>query len=157
VLINKIALLVYEEGDGMNDLVSAESSCLCGSVTIKANSIKPLITACHCDMCRKWGGGPALALPCGTDVEIDGHDKVHIYDSSAWAERGFCANCGTHLFYRIKGTGEYSIPAGFFQELKGLEIEVQYFSDQRPDYYCFANKTKELTRDEVFALYAPPE
>jgi hypothetical protein len=80
---------------------------------------------------------------------------VHVFDSSKWAERGFCSNCGTHLFYRIKGTGEYSIPAGFFPELQGLEIEVQYFSDKRPDYYCFANKTKELTEAEVFAIYAP--
>ena len=22
--------------------------------------------------------------------------------SSAWAERGFCKNCGSHLFYRLK-------------------------------------------------------
>ncbi len=141
----------------MKAFVSGASSCLCGSVNIKANNIDPRITVCHCNMCRKWGGGPALALQCGTEVEIDGVDKVHIYDSSEWAERAFCANCGTHLFYRIKGAGEYSIPAGFFPDLKGLKIEVQYFSDQRPDYYCFANKTKELTGEEVFALYAPSE
>ena len=142
----------------MKEFVSeASSSCLCGSVNIKAINIDPRITACHCDMCRKWGGGPALALHCGTEVEIDGIDKVHIYDSSEWAERAFCANCGTHLFYRIKVTGEYSIPAGFFQELMCLEIEVQYFCDRRPYYYCFANKTKELTAAEVFAKYAPAE
>ena len=139
----------------MNNFVSGESSCLCGSVKIKANSINPKITVCHCDMCRKWGGGPALALQCGTEIEIEGSGKLNIFDSSDWAERGFCANCGTHLFYRIKGSGEYSIPVGFFPELTGLEIEMQYFSDQRSDYYCFANKTKELTAAEVFAKYAP--
>ena len=141
----------------MKDFVSGESSCLCGSVRIKATRINPKITVCHCDMCRKWGGGPALALQCGTEIEIEGRGKLNVFASSDWAERGFCANCGTHLFYRIKGSGEYSIPAGFFPELKGLEIEVQYFSDQRPGYYCFANKTKELTAAEVFAKYAPAE
>ena len=141
----------------MTNLLSGESKCLCGSVKIKALSISPRITACHCGMCRKWGGGPALALYCGTGVEIEGSDRVNVFDSSEWAERGFCANCGTHLFFRIKGTSEYSIPAGFFPELEGLEMEVQYFSDKRPGYYCFSNKTKELTEDEVFELYAPKE
>ena len=139
----------------MTNSVSEESSCLCGSVTIRANYINPKITVCHCEMCRKWGGGPALALHCGTELDIKGREHIHVYNSSEWAERGFCSNCGTHLFYRSKDTGEYSIPAGFFSKLKGLEIEVQYFSDKRPDYYCFANKTKELTEAEVFAIYAP--
>lgn len=139
----------------MKDFVSGESTCLCGSVKIIAKSINPKLTVCHCDMCRKWGGGPALALQCGTEVDIEGSNKLHIFDSSAWAERGFCSNCGTHLFYRIKGSGEYNIPAGFFPGLKELEIEVQYFSDQRPDYYCFSNKTEELTAAEVFAKFAP--
>ena len=141
----------------MTDTISGESSCLCGSVKIRVSTISPKITVCHCDMCRKWGGGPAMALQCGTEVEIEGSDKIHVYDSSEWAERGFCADCGTHLFYRIKGTGEYSIPAGFFSKLKGLKMDVQYFSDQRPEYYCFANKTKELTAAEVFAKYAAAE
>lgn len=136
--------------------VSGESSCLCGSVKIKANRINSALSVCHCDMCRKWGG-PAMALQCGTDVKITGSDKVHTYDSSEWAERGFCINCGTHLFYRFKGTGEYNIPAGFFPEIKGVKMAVQYFIDQRPDYYCFANKTEELTAAEVFAKFAPAE
>lgn len=141
----------------MTNLLSSESKCLCGSVKIKASSISPKITVCHCGMCRKWGGGPALALHCGAGIEINGGDKVKVYDSSDWAERGFCVNCGAHLFYRIKGTNEYSIPAGFFPELEGVEIDVQYFSDKRPSYYCFSNKTKELTEEEVFELYAPKE
>ncbi len=138
----------------MKNSISGESSCLCGAVKIKANSINPKLTVCHCDMCRKWSGGPALALDCGTDVEIAGSEHLKIYDSSDWAERGFCVKCGTHLFYRIKESGEYSIPAGFFPQLKGLKMDMQYFSDQRPNYYCFANKTKEMTAAEVFAKYA---
>lgn len=141
----------------MSHQLLSESTCLCGKVKLKALTISSKVVVCHCGMCRKWNGGPALALQCGTEVEIEGGENVHVFDSSEWAERGFCKNCGTHLFYRIKGTGEYSIPAGFFPALEGLEIEVQYFSDKRPDYYCLANKTKELTEAEVFALYAPDE
>ncbi len=89
----------------MQGFVSGESTCLCGSVKIKIKNIRPKVLVCHCDMCRKWSGGPALALQCGTEVGMEGMENVHIFDSSAWAERGFCANCGTHLFYRIKDSG----------------------------------------------------
>jgi hypothetical protein len=31
---------------------------------------------------------------------------------------------------------------------------MQYFSDQRPNYYCFSNETKEMTKDEIMAYFA---
>ena len=122
----------------------------------KLSSIHSKITVCHCGMCRKWGG-PALAVECGSDLEIEGEEYIKVFDSSAWAERVFCSNCGTHLFYRIKESGEYSIPAGFFPDLEGLEMKVQCFIDKKPSYYSFSNETKELTEKEVFDLYAPKE
>jgi len=140
----------------MTKLLSSESQCLCGNVKIRASSISPKVIVCHCGMCRKWGG-PALALDCGSDLEMEGSDNITVYDSSEWAERAFCSNCGTHLFYRIKETGGYSIPAGFFPDLEELEMDVQCFIDKKPSYYSFSNRTKELTEKEVFDLYAPKE
>ena len=46
------------------------------------------------------------------------------------------------------------MPVGIFQNLKGLEMDMQYFSDQRPDYYCFSNETKEMTRAEIMEYFA---
>jgi hypothetical protein len=31
---------------------------------------------------------------------------------------------------------------------------MQYFSDQKPDYYCFSNETKEMTSAEIMAYFA---
>ena len=39
-------------------------------------------------------------------------------------------------------------------ESTGLEFDHQIFVDKRPDYYCFANKTREQTGAEVFAEFA---
>ena len=139
----------------MTETLSAESSCLCGSVSIRANCINPNFEACHCGMCQKWGGGPALALDCGTEIEIKGQEHITIYDSSLWAQRAFCDKCGTHLFYKIKEEERYIIPVGFFGSLEGLEFDKQYFIDKKPEYYCFSNKTENLTEAEVYALYAP--
>ena len=43
---------------------------------------------------------------------------------------------------------------GIFSNLDGIEMDMQYFSDQRPDYYCFSNETKEMTRAEIMAYFA---
>ncbi|MCH9695758.1 MAG: GFA family protein [Gammaproteobacteria bacterium] len=115
------------------------------------------VGACHCKTCRQWGGGPFMEISCGTDVSIGGEDSVTVYDSSEWAERGFCNKCGTHLFYRLKGTGQHMVPVGFFADDEGLEFTSQVFIDSRPDYYAFSNKTHDMTGAELFAKYAPPD
>ena len=93
-------------------------------------------------------------MQCGADVDIEGEEKISVYQSSPWASRGFCSDCGTHLFYRLNKTGEYNMPVGLFPTLKGLEMNMQYFSDKRPDYYCFSNTTKEMTEADIQAYFA---
>jgi hypothetical protein len=135
-------------------MLSAKASCLCGAVKITANEINPKFTVCHCDTCREWGGAPFFAVQCSTSVKIEGSDKVKLYDSSSWASRGFCNECGTHLFFKLKQSGEYNIAVGIFKNLAGLEMDMQYFSDQRPGYYCFSNKTTEMTKAEIMAYFS---
>lgn len=127
--------------------------CLCGEVRIRAKSASSSVGACHCRMCRRWGGGPFMEIDCGASVEIRGEGNVAIFSSSDWAERGFCRNCGTHLFYRLKETGQHMIPVGIFEDSEGLEFANQVFIDEKPEYYEFANKTKDMTGAELFALF----
>ncbi|MDY6983113.1 MAG: GFA family protein, partial [Pseudomonadota bacterium] len=75
-----------------------KGSCLCGAVTITAPDLSE-IAACHCGMCRRWGGGPFMTLHAGQDVKVEGDVKT--YRSSDWAERAFCGTCGTHLYYHL--------------------------------------------------------
>lgn len=88
-----------------------EGHCLCGAVRFSAPDAKD-IGVCHCGFCRRWGGGPLLATHCGTSVSFTGAERITVYASSGWAERAFCSQCGTHLYYRLLATGEYFIPAG---------------------------------------------
>jgi len=127
--------------------------CLCGKVSITARNASNNVGACHCKMCRRWGGGPFIEIDCGVDVAIDGESNVAVFDSSDWAERGFCRNCGTHLFYRLKESGQHMIPVGLFETSDNLVFKSQVFIDEKPDYYAFANETKDLTGAEVFAMF----
>lgn len=126
--------------------------CLCGAVTIRANDTVKL-NACHCGMCRRWGGGPYLGVHGGADLAITGLDKVSRHRSSEWAERAFCSVCGTHLFYRYLPTNDHELSAGLFQQGPAFEFVEQIFIDRKPAYYEFANPTKMLTEAEVFAKF----
>ncbi len=128
--------------------------CLCGAVRITAKQAASHVGACHCRMCRRWGGGPFLEIDCGTDVRIEGADNVTVYPSSEWAERAFCETCGSNLFYRLKDTGQHMVCAGIFDDAgnDSLTFKTQVFIDEKPDYYSFAEDTENLTGAELFAM-----
>ena len=138
----------------MSELSVMKGSCLCGAVSLSTTSMNHHVGACHCSMCRKWGGGALLAVECGSDVSFSGEENIEVYQSSEWAERGFCNKCGSHLFYRLKQNNQYYIPVGIFEESEGLVFDNQVFIDEKPDYYSFANETKNMTGEEVFAMFA---
>ncbi|MBE9070242.1 GFA family protein [Leptolyngbya cf. ectocarpi LEGE 11479] len=137
----------------MTDLMG-KGSCLCGAVHFTVNTMNTSVGACHCQMCRKWTGGPFMAIDCGIDVTFEGEDNIAAFGSSEWAERGFCKLCGSHLFYRLKQNHQYFMAAGLFDDDTKLIFDHQVFIDQKPAFYCFANKTQDMTEAEVFAQFS---
>jgi hypothetical protein len=131
-----------------------DGRCLCGAVSFTSPDTRE-IGACHCGFCRRWGGGPLLAVHCGTEVQFAGADQMAVYASSDWAERAFCRRCGTHLYYKLLPTGEYFIPAGTFDS-QDFHLASQIYIDNKPDYYAFANETPMLTEQQVIDKYTPP-
>ena len=106
-------------------------------------------------MCRRWGGGPFVEIDCGTDLLIRGAEKISVYNSSEWAERAFCADCGSHLYYRLKETGQHMVCAGLFDDATDkadLTLKTQVFIDEKPSYYAFAGDSETLTGAELFAM-----
>jgi len=140
----------------MSDVMEGSGSCLCGATRFTAKSVSKKVGACHCSMCRKWGGGPLMAVNCGTDISFEGKENISTFGSSPWAERGFCKKCGSNLFYRLKDSGQYILSAGLFDDQGEFVFDEQIFIDEKPSYYAFANETKNMTGAEVFAKYAPP-
>jgi hypothetical protein len=140
----------------MSDRNAVKGSCLCGAVNLSTTSINPHVAACHCSTCRKWGGSSLLAVECGRDVSFSGEENIGVYPSSDWAERGFCNKCGSHLFYRLKENNHHYIPVGIFDNSKDFVFDLQVFIEEKPEYYSFANETKNMTGSELFAMFPPP-
>ena len=141
----------------MSKIAKANGSCLCGNVQFTATQISNTVGACHCNMCRKWGGGPFMEVDCGQNTKFSNEESISIYDSSAWSERGFCKNCGSHLFYRLKESKQYIMSVGLFEDNVNFVFDHQVFIDEKPHFYEFSNCTKNMTGEEVFAQFVPPE
>lgn len=132
--------------------MTATGHCLCGAVTFTAETDGE-VAACHCAMCRRWGGGPLLALDTES-ASFAGDGNIGTYRSSDWAERGFCKICGTNLFYRIVQTGKYIIPAGAFHDQTDFRLVSEIFTDEKPGWHdFFSAETARMTGAEVFAKY----
>lgn len=131
-----------------------KGTCLCGAVHATVQNIQKTMGACHCNSCRKWSGSPFFAIDCGTEVNFENTQNISVFDSSDWAERGFCAKCGTHLYFRLKKQNKYMMPAGFFEQHNDLQFTHQVFIDQKPPYYGFSNETQNMTGEECMAAFA---
>jgi hypothetical protein len=130
--------------------------CLCGAVRFTAAPANRNVDVCHCGMCRRWAAGPAFMRDCTNTVKVEDATHLGVYRSSEWAERCFCKQCGTPLFYRLAGKDMYFVSAEAFDDRDGYTFTTQIFIDEKPAYYDFANKTHTMTGAEVFAAFAPP-
>lgn len=139
----------------MAETTALKGQCMCGAVKFSATVDEPRVSACHCEMCRRWSSGPYLAVKCSA-VAFEGDDTIRRIRSSDWAERGFCAECGSNLFYQLIGSDEHYVSAGLFEDQSLFRMSLQVFTDSRPPYYEFAGETKMMTGAEVFAAFAPP-
>lgn len=136
----------------MQDTHHHTGKCLCGAVHVTVKTTDNHVGVCHCSTCRTWGGGPLFAKECGSDVHFEGEENITVYNSSEWAERGFCKQCGTHLFYRLKSGGFYALPVGLLDSTD-WQFDHQVFIDEKPAFYGFKNETRNMTGEEVFAQF----
>lgn len=133
--------------------------CLCGAVRYTLAAPPRELGACHCGMCRKFSGGIELGVdvPAG-GITFDRDDTLRTYASSDWAERGFCAKCGSSLFWRLTVSGPmqglFSLSAGSLDSLDGLELTQEVYIDTKPAGYALAGDHKRLTEADVMALVA---
>lgn len=127
--------------------------CLCGSVTVKTNAPTEEFGVCHCEMCRRWAGGPYFEFPLEDNVKFEGSEHIATYSSSDWAERGFCKNCGSHIYYRLKVQNHYHVSIGLFADSTDPELVSQVFIDRKPKGYSFSQKTKDYTEKEIFEMF----
>jgi hypothetical protein len=127
----------------------ASGKCLCGEVQYIGRGNPCDMHVCHCRSCARWGGGPAFGLGFSEGVEFSG--PVTWFNSSEWAERGFCSKCGSTIFYRLKNADLF-VGAGTLDDQTIVpQISSHIYVDTKPHYYEFADSAPRLTEEEFLA------
>jgi hypothetical protein len=91
--------------------------CQCGAIRFHAKALRSNPHVCYCRMCQKATGNLFAALVGVKHENLTWtRGKPAEFDSSDVAARGFCANCGTSLYYRAQGGPHVSISIGAFDE-----------------------------------------
>lgn len=102
--------------------------CLCGAVRIRIDGPVGVVSACHCDLCRRWTGAAQWGFEAATDaVTVTG--EVATYRATSFAERAFCPGCGTHLWLRDDG-GPYEFVPGLFDAARDMPLDHEVYADR---------------------------
>jgi hypothetical protein len=91
----------------------ATGGCQCGAVRYRTTALRDDAHICHCRMCQKAVGNLFAALVGAPDDELVWtRGTPAVWASSDHADRGFCAACGTPLFYRGKASANTGLTIG---------------------------------------------
>lgn len=90
--------------------------CLCGAVRYSVRIADADAYLCHCRMCRRATGSVSIAFKNVAQADVTWESGPDWYRSSPFAERPFCARCGTSLGFR-------------FLEGENMDLTVASFDD----------------------------
>lgn len=128
---------------GCVDIETFLGACQCGAVRFAVSPGPARQTVCHCRMCQRATGNAFAPLIEVEDTRISWTGYAKTYRSSNVAERGFCDECGTPIFYRGFGRGTTEFMVGTI--------------DTPIDYTPIANHGSESRLAWVFGLAAVAE
>ncbi len=120
----------------MMDSETWTGGCQCGAVRYAVLDRPTNACICHCRMCQKQFGSFFGAF---ASVEPD---RFRItrgtpgwFQSSDEAERGFCRECGTPLFYRYLSSDQLAITLGSLDRHSEIRPEAQYGIEGREPWF----------------------
>lgn len=137
--------------------MTLSGQCLCGACKVTITPAENEMHVCHCDMCRAWTGTAMMAVKVMPDgMTIEGPARTR--QTSGWAERAWCDECGSSLFYRITAEGNYQgvahVATGLFEDAGGLTLTGELYTDKRPSGYAFKGDLHGMTKAEVEAMFS---
>lgn len=122
---------------------TGHGACLCGAVRFEVAWPSLWMAHCHCTMCRR-AHGAAYVTWFGVDETrariLDagaaaGDPALRWHASSPGAERGFCARCGSSMFFRsARWPGELHIALGTLDGEADRTPQAHVFWDTHVDW-----------------------
>lgn len=117
-----------------------EGNCNCGAISFAVAGDSRSVSACDCQECRRQSGGIwRSAVNEATDLRITGTPQW--FRCSNTAQCGFCARCGSFLFWKHAAESSISFALGAIETPTGLTLQKHIFTAEKGDYYTIADST----------------
>jgi hypothetical protein len=116
----------------------ATGRCLCGAVRYEVRGPLRDVLLCHCVECRRAHGSiGAYSATRHEDLTLLADETLRWVDSpesDLHAKRGFCAECGSSLFWQGRDLPRIGIAAGTLDRPTGLRIAAHIYTHQAGDW-----------------------
>ncbi len=100
---------------------SYSGGCQCGAVRFRTTELIDNAHLCHCRMCQKAVGNVFAALVSAPKDKLTWTRGTPArFQSSEHVKRGFCAKCGTPLFYDALRSDEIGLCIGAFDQPQSI-------------------------------------
>lgn len=129
-----------------------EGRCLCGAIRFAVTPPTLFCAHCHCRWCRE-AQGAAFVTWVGAAEErfryLPGSAQPAWYQSTPHSRRGFCATCGTTLFFASSlCPGEIHVVRPAISGEIDREPQGHSFWDQRVDWFEAGDSLPRYASDD---------
>ena len=123
--------------------------CQCGAVRYRLKTPPHEVSVCFCRMCQKAAGSYFGAFASSRIGEVEWtRGQPAIFNSSEVAERGFCRDCGTPLFYDGRGAGHINVTLGSLDDPDDIRPIAQSGVESRVVFFQHLPKLPESESNE---------
>ena len=134
----------------MSDL---EGRCLCGAICFAVSPPTLFVAHCHCRYCREAHGAAFVTWVGAAEARfriVPGSAQPKWFHSSQQGRRGFCAECGTTLFYASTVCpGEIHVARSAFPGAIDREPQCHVFYDQHADWIEVGDSLPRYTGEDA--------
>ena len=127
--------------------------CLCGAVRFQVAGVLRDVVNCHCSMCQKLHGSfGAHSKARKSDITLIEDRGLKWHRTSKIAQRGFCKECGSSLFWRPDEQDATGILAGSLDQPTGLNTLGHIFISEKADFYDITDSLPQFGKSSDGAL-----
>lgn len=131
---------------------SATGGCQCGAVRYRIEGPLTRAHICHCRMCQKAAGNYFLPLANVQRADFTvTRGEIAWFQTSDFARRGFCPNCGTPLVYDGLSSPHVNVTLGSLDHPSAITPERQLGVEAKMPWFALLDALPGERTEEGFA------
>ena len=122
--------------------------CLCGSIRFEAATPPHNPHYCHCRMCQRMAGAPAMAWVNFLNKAFRFIGEPAWYQSSPTGRRGFCPHCGSSLASVFDDDPYMCVPIPSLDSPEAITPAYHIFTESQLNWFVVKDGLPQKRRYE---------